>query len=679
VNPATVPLRTPLFRGERRLRIALVGLPGSGKTTLFEAVSSAAPQLGELGGSHTAYRECRVKIGLDEASLVDLPGIASLEHLAGAGLGALKYLLWGDQRPPVLVHEAGAPPAPFAPPDLIIQVVDASRLQPSLELTLELSQLGRPVVMALNRMDEASRKGLAINVKALQHLLGIPVVPTVALMGQGLTQLFAAAAGAARSATCPVPPAPSRHIAASLEALSAALNREDVHAAFRVPHGWLLAQFAARDEFIETELAEHFATRLPELDRLRAAVDFALPRPLAEELHADRHHRAATLVESAMRMGPPGAQGWRYWLDEIFLHPHWGLIGSLAVFAAVLFVVFEISGWIDSMTTVKLAEAFADWQPGGTGGVVGRAVLDGLIGLTGIVVPYMIPLVMLLVSLEQAGLMQRIAFVVDRGFHRLGLHGGVALPFLLGLGCNVPAISGAARLTNGRERVIAAVLITFVPCSARSAIILAIAGKYLGVAGVIGMFALILVVIALAGHLLSRRQRELGPGRVQDIPPYSLPDLHGLLRETWHRTSDILTIVTPLLVGGSVVLALLGHVGAEALINTLLAPVTTWWLGLPVALGVPLLFGVLRKELSLLMIYQALGTQELGGVLSPVQMFVLLAFISFYVPCVSTFAVMLKTIGRRDAGFSLALSIGIALLVAGALRLGGGGLVLMGG
>jgi ferrous iron transport protein B len=180
--------------------------------------------------------------------------------LAGAELGALKYLLWGDQRPPGSRHEAGAPPAPFAPPDLIIQVVDASRLQPSLELTLELCRLGRPVVLALNRMDEAVRKGLSINVKALQHLLGIPVVPTVALMGQGLTQLFAAAANAARGATCPLPPLPSRHIAASLEALSAALNREDVHAAFRVPHGWLLAQFAAGDEFIEAELAEHFAS-----------------------------------------------------------------------------------------------------------------------------------------------------------------------------------------------------------------------------------------------------------------------------------------------------------------------------------------------------------------------------------------------------------------------------------
>jgi spore maturation protein SpmB len=115
----------------------------------------------------------------------------------------------------------------------------------------------------------------------------------------------------------------------------------------------------------------------------------------------------------------------------LFLHPQWGLIGSLAVFAAVLFVVFEISGWIDSMTTVKrLAEALADWQPQAAPAAwSGARWLDGLIGLTGIVVPYMIPLVILLVSLEQAGLMQRIAFVVDRGFHQIGLHGGVAVPF----------------------------------------------------------------------------------------------------------------------------------------------------------------------------------------------------------------------------------------------------------
>ncbi len=275
--------------------------------------------------------------------------------------------------------------------------------------------------------------------------------------------------------------------------------------------------------------------------------------------------------------------------------------------------------------------------------------------------------------------MQRIAFVVDRGFHQIGLHGGVAVPFLLGLGCNVPAISGAAKTTSGRERVIASVLITFVPCSARSAIILAIAGKYLGAAGVFGMFALTLVVIAVMGRLLSRHKRELGPGQVQEIPAYALPTWRVLLSETWARTSDILTIVTPLLVGGSVVLALLNHVGADVVVNTLLTPVTAWWLGLPLALGVPLLFGVLRKELSLLMIYQALGTQDIDRLLDSVQMVTLLVFLTFYIPCISTFAVMLRTIGRRDAWFSVALSVGVALLLAGMVRVSFGALDMLSG
>jgi ferrous iron transport protein B len=680
VTEVRVPLRTPLFRGERRLRIALVGLPGGGKTTLFDAVSSTAPQRGALAGTHGIYRECTVQIGFDEASVVDLPGVHSLHHLEGDDLLALKYLLWGDERPAVSVHERSGPPVPFAPPDLIIQVVDASNLQSHLELTLELSQFGRPIVLALNRMDEAAKKGLYINARALEQLLGIPVVPTVALMGQGLSALFDRAVHAAREAACPLPQPPSRHIAQSLEPLSAALNRPQVHAAFRLPHPMLLLQFAAADGFIEDELGQHFPSLLPELRALRAAAGASLPRPLADELHADRHHRAASLVEAAQRWGSPGeAQGWRFWLDELFLHPQWGLIGSLAVFAAVLFVVFEISGWIDAMTTVRLTEAFADWQPISTGGVIGRAVVDGLIGLTGIVVPYMIPLVVLLVSLEQAGLMQRIAFVVDRGFHHIGLHGGVAVPFLLGLGCNVPAISGVARTTRGRERVIASVLITFVPCSARSAIILAIAGKYLGVAGVFGMFALTLILIAVMGRLLSRRKRELGPGQVQEIPAYALPAWRPLLSETWARTSDILTIVTPLLVGGSVVLALLAHVGADVVVNTLLTPVTVWWLGLPLALGVPILFGVLRKELSLVMIYQALGTQEIDRLLDPVQMITLLVFLSFYIPCISTFAVMLRTVGRRDAWFSVALSVAVALLLAGAARLAFGSLRMLSG
>ena len=217
--------------------------------------------------------------------------------------------------------------------------------------------------------------------------------------------------------------------------------------------------------------------------------------------------------------------------------------------------------------------------------------------------------------------------------------------------------------------MVAAILITFVPCSARSAIILAIGGKYLGGFGVFAIFMLTLIVIAVLGKLLSRRFADSAPGLVQAIPPYSLPRWNTLWRNTWERTSDIVTIVTPLLVAGSVVLALLGHVGADALINTVLTPVTSWWLGLPVVLGVPILFGVLRKELSLLMIFQALGTQEITPLLDQIQIFTFLIFLTFYVPCLSTFAVMLKTLGRKEAWFSVMSSLVTALLMAGAIRL----------
>src|SRR5512133_1189192 len=254
VSEHSVMLHTPLLRGARRLRIALVGLPGAGKTTLFEAVSSTAPQTGELTDTHRIYRACTVQIGLDEASVVDLPSLSSLHPLQDDDLGTLKYLLWGNDRPPVTAHEPGAAPAPFEPPDLIVQVVDATNLQSHLELTLELSQLGRPVVLALNHMDAVHRKGLHVNTRALSAQLGIPVVPISALMVQGIAELFKTAMATARQATCPLPQAPSAHIANSLEPLSKALKQPGIDAAFRMPHQLLLMLFASGHGYIEREL-----------------------------------------------------------------------------------------------------------------------------------------------------------------------------------------------------------------------------------------------------------------------------------------------------------------------------------------------------------------------------------------------------------------------------------------
>jgi len=653
---ARVPLPRTLLRGARRPQIALVGLPRTGKSTIFQAASSTSVEAGALAGSALSFSTCQVNIGLEQAALVDLPPLKTFHDLEDADRLLLTALLDGA--------------AGFKAPDLLIQVVDATALEPNLAFAQELCQLGKPLVIALNRLDEAREKGIYINVAALSEALGVPVVPTVAHMGKGIGSLFETALELLRAGRCPLSQSPGQHLRKALAPLNAILDQPAVEAAFRVPRSLLLTQIARGETWFAAEMARRFPALVPAVEAARDEAARQLPRPLAEEIFADRHYRAAALHERVTRLGHAAEKaGWKRALDRLFLHPRWGLLGTLAVFALVLFMVFEVSTTLDALTAAPLAAWVGQWAPDTTAGVVGRAVADGLVGLVGIVVPYMLPLVLLLVSLEESGIMHRVAFVVDRGFHRIGLHGGVAVPFLLGLGCNVPALSAVAGSSSGRERIVASLLITFVPCSARSAIVLAIGGKYLGWAGVLGIFLLTMLIIAVAGKLLTRRYVQASPGMIQAIPPYAMPQWRRLLTITWERTSDILTIVTPLLVLGSVVLALLTHFGADDIINTLLLPVTHWWLGLPVVLGAPILFGVLRKELSLLMVYQALGTQDIAPLLDWVQIATFLVFLTFYVPCVSTFAVMLKTIGRRDALFSLGLSVAVALGIAALCRI----------
>jgi len=662
VSPIT--LYDHVYRGDHRLRVALVGPPNSGKSTIFHAVASTRYRTGKISGTHKPYAECAVQIGVDEIHLVDLPGLPSLRGLQGDDLEALKYLLWGDARPLISRHERNEAPAPFPRPDVLVQVIDASALQQSLELSLELAELGLPVVIALNMMDEARRKGIEINVDALSEKLGAPIIPTIALQGHGLEALFQRVLQSGRDPVCPLPQPPSPHIQQWANRLHKEIDRPEIQQAFAIPANMLTMNLLEQDNYLRSEIKTHFPEVAPGIHALREQANLELPRTLTEEVKADRHHRATSLFDAVVHTVHKPKASLEDRLDMLFLHPHWGLVGCLAVFISVLFMVFEVSTGLDAISSAKLATMISTWQPNTATGVIARAVADGLIGLIGIVVPYMLPLVLMLVGLEDSGIMHRIAFVVDRFFHAIGLHGRVAVPFLLGLGCNVPAIAATRGLTSKRDRVVSSLLITFVPCSARSAVVLALGAKYLGATGVFLLFILSLLVIAVLGRLLSQRYPEISPGLIQEIPPYSWPKLRPLLTSTWQRTRDIVTIVLPLLVGGSIVLALLQFVGGDRVINMALAPVTGWVLGLPLVLGVPILFGVLRKELSMVMIYQALGTFDVGQMLNWIQISTFLAFLLFYIPCISTFAVMIKVIGRKDALFSVALSIAVSLIVA---------------
>ena len=671
VKIASIPLDGSPLRGEKGPKVVLIGLSGVGKSRLFDSVASPGISTCLIPKTTEDYRESLVNVGLNQITLIDLPSIDFLHHHNENDQAIFLYLLWGKYwLPDQPKNQQG-----IGAPDIFIHVVDATSLSRDLELALKLSLLGRPMIIALNRLDEARKKGFYINADVLSEQLGVPVMPTVAHMGKGVSELFEEVISHVRKGICPVPQAFSQYIHKSLQPLETLIIKTGIADTFHAPRTFLLSQLAENNSYFMSKLAERCVDLDTQISSARKEADHLLPRPLEEEIHADRHHRAAKLYEAITTPRATDSHGgWRYWLDKFFLHPHWGLLGSLFVFAAVLFIVFEMSAFIDSHTAAKLADWAQEWQPTSTLGVIASAILDGLIGLIGIVVPYMLPLVLLLVILEESGVMQRIAFVVDRGFHHIGLHGQVAIPFLMGLGCNVPAISAAAAVGARKERIVSSILITFVPCSARSAILLAVGGKYLGGLGVFAIFILTLLLIGFLGRLLSygrflsHRFDDSASGFIQTISPYSLPSVKAVGHKTWQRTRDIITIVMPLLVLGGVVIALLSHFGADHIINALLTPITVWWLGLPSDLGVPILFGVLRKELSLLMIYQALGTYEIGMLLTAVQIFTLLVFLTFYVPCLSTFAVMIKTLGRKEALFSIFVSITSALIMAGIIR-----------
>jgi ferrous iron transport protein B len=299
-----------------------------------------------------------------------------------------------------------------------------------------------------------------------------------------------------------------------------------------------------------------------------------------------------------------------------------------------------------------------------------KGALLGTAGAVAIVLPYLLPFLVCLAVLEDLGYLSRVGYLMDVLMHRLGLHGTATLPILLGYGCSVPAVMATRILSSRRDRFIAAVLSVLVPCSARMTVIMALVGVYLGPYYALGIYALNLLVVVLAGHILALIWPEISPGMLMEVPAFRLPALKVVLMKTWWRLREFVLVAFPLLVAGSAVLSLIEFYGWQQVINSALSPMTAL-LGLPRAVGLTLIFGVLRKELSLLMLMQALGTTNVASVMSVAQILIFTLFVTFYIPCMATLASMVRELGWRltaaAATALLVLAVAISLAARGVL------------
>jgi ferrous iron transport protein B len=252
---------------------------------------------------------------------------------------------------------------------------------------------------------------------------------------------------------------------------------------------------------------------------------------------------------------------------------------------------------------------------------------------------------------------------MDSLMHRMGLHGKAIIPFILGYGCNVPAVMSTRTLEEPADRYRAAALATLVPCAARLAVVFGLVAYYLGPLPALLVYLFNLFVIGVTGRILTRLQHDDSPGLILEIPPYRAPTLRAVVNKAWFRIREFVVEAWPALIAGSAVLALLGFLRLESVFNLIVRPFT-WVLGLPAATGIPLIFGVLRKELSLVMLGQALGTLDFAAAMSPVQLFTYTVFVVFYIPCTATLMVLRRELGTRGMLSITAITLVVALLAA---------------
>jgi len=655
---SAAPGRQPLITIQPRAtpRVVLIGQPNCGKSTLFNRVAGYHSEVSNFPGSTVHAATSSVRLNGWTLELVDLPGIYSLSACNPAETAANAFLL-----------NSGA--------DLIINVVDASLLSRSLELTLELRELGVPMVVCLNMSDEARRKGIRIFRERLEAALQVPVVETIASKGDGVQELFARTKSTIAQPPAALPPLTwSRDVEQEVAELEARLPAPSPRPSDAGGSGTvLLPRFVAVKllEGDEAMAAKVGAEIRSGVEAQRARLAEKRGRTAATVIMSERHDLAMRLFEQAAEVGRP-ASDVRDKIDNVLTHPLWGYVALVAALVGFFWTVFGLGSLIEKLLQAHLADAYAYLFPHLARGTVSEAIVrsvwDGFVGGAAIVLPYLVPFLIGLAILEDAGYLPRVAYLMDGLLHRIGLHGTSTLPLILGYGCSVPACLATRILPSRRDRFLTNLLATLVPCSARSNVIFALAGFYLGAAWALGIFCLNAAVVVGSGALMSRLWPEVSPGMILEVPRYQWPQPGMVLRKVWLRIREFVMLSWPLLIVGSLVLGLAEHWKWDRLIDAGLSPITRL-LGLPLAVGTTLVFGVLRKELSMVMLVQAMGTADIRHVMTATQIVVFTIFVTFYVPCVATIAALVREIGRRLTAVAIAYTFVLATILGLAARL----------
>ena len=667
------------------IRVALVGNPNCGKTSLFNIASGSHEHVGNYSGVTVDAKEGKFEYKGYKITLVDLPGTYSLSAYSPEELYVRKNLLEKT-------------------PDVVLNVVDASNIERNLYLTAQLIDMSMPVVMALNMYDELQAKGDKIDTEQLGYLLGMPVCPTVCRSSQGIPALFDTVIETYENHS----PRVSRHI--------------------HVNHGHELEQSIDRIKLLlqrDQDLRAHYSTRYLAIKYLENDSDIAKiveALPFADELRSVRDEEAARIQRLLGSNAESAIVDAKYAfiqgaLAETYTHaerpPKHTLTDKIdaivtnkwlafPIFIAILYLIFSATftlgeypmNWIDALVG-WIGDLFASIMRDGW---LKDLVVDGIIAGVGSVLvflPNILILYFFISIMEDTGYMARSAFIVDKLMHHLGLHGKSFIPMVMGFGCNVPAIMATRTIESRKSRIITIALIPFMSCAGRLPIFVLLAGAFFPAHAALALlyvYCLGVVLAILSALVLKKAIKDDDLPFVMELPPYRIPTAKAIGRHTWEKGKQYLQkMATTILIASIVIWALgyypkndelprsvqqeqsyLGHVGKA--VAPALDPLGFDW-----RMDVGLITGVAAKELvvsSLGVMYAGEELEEAdendtalqSALKQTVPLPVAIAFMIFvllYFPCIATFVAIKNETGRWSWAWGICLyTIALAWIVA---------------
>ena len=635
-----------MYKPKTTIRIALAANANTGKSTFFNQVTGASQHVGNWPGKTVEKVEGFVKFGMYDVHILDLPGTYSLSAYSEEEMVAREY---------IAIHK----------PDVVLNIVDASAIERNLYLTVQLLELEAPIVVALNMIDVAAKKGFKINVERFSEILGVPVIPMVAISGRGVGEALSKAVEVAigKIKTSPMKVVYGLEVEKALSKLTEELREKLPNMCKLYPARWLAIKLLEEDEDILRKVSNEPGG--PEVIKLSKDIIEQLEamhgEPIQAIIASERYAIVNRIVKEVLTVEKEPLVTFGERLDLLTTHMVWGYLILIAVMSSVFASVFMVGGFLSGLIEDSLSTLITPLIPEGSNFI--RGLVDGLIAGVVLVIPYVIPFYLILFFLENSGYLPRAAFLLDAIMHRIGLHGKAFIPLLLGYGCNVPACLGCRIMETSREKLILGLMITMIPCAARTIIILSLVGKYLGVHVALAIYALDLIIVFTVGKIASKSLPGGPVGLIMEMPPYRMPSLKVIAVETYVRVREFIVIAFPLLIVGSGFVGLLNDLNLLKALSNAFTPALNL-LGLPSLTAIPLIFGILRKELTIAMLAEAAGTAEFNTVLTPRQMVVFSIFTILYIPCIATIIALLKEYGLRKTALIALTNISVATIVS---------------